>query len=274
MASEALEAEILSLKQEMENMKKLSLKPAVVDNVFAVSVKLPPFDIDNLSAWFGMCEAQFAIRPVTQSATKASYILAKVSVEAYRRITSWLLDQGGQPIYEDLKEELLLTFEQGQSERALRILQFVSTGMGDLNPRQMANEIERLRTLPNGYQIDICIEIFLQALPAGVRKLLGDIDNLSLKDVSEKAFKVWKQFKADKQFAQSVSAVDAVDDTVDVAAISNFRRSNYRTKERFFTPSSDSESLCFYHRKFGNNARSCVPPCSYKSKNANRGRRL
>jgi hypothetical protein len=268
-----MEDEIATLKAEIQSLKSLSLRPSI-DQVFAVSVKLPPFDTDNLFAWFGMCEAQFKIRPITSSTTKASYILANISVEAYRILTPWLLDQGGNPTYEELKQELLLTFDQGQADRAQKILQFASIGMGDLNPRQLANEIERLRSLPDGSQIDICIEIFLQALPAGVRKLLGDIDSLSLKEVSERAFKAWKQFKADRQFSQSVSSVNS-NLHEEVMAVSNFRNRNpVRNRDHVVSPSSPaSDSWCFYHRKFGDNARSCVPPCSYKAKNVQRGRR-
>ena len=77
MATETPEDEIVSLKEEVENLRKFSLKNAAMSNVCAVYLKLPPFDTDNLFAWFGMSEAQFDIRPITQSSTKASYILGK-----------------------------------------------------------------------------------------------------------------------------------------------------------------------------------------------------
>ena len=268
----SLEDEVAALKDEIVTLRSLSLK-ATCDNVFSVSIKLPPFDTDNLYAWFGMCEAQFAIRPVTKSETKASYILSNISVEAYRLITPWLQSQGGHPTYEDLREELLLTFDQGQSDRAQRILQFASTGMGDLDPRQLGSEIERLRTLPDGSKIDICVEILLQALPAGVRKLLGDIDGLTLKEVSERAFKSWKQFKADRQFPQTLATID-VQPSKGVDAVSHRRNYQYFPKKSAQPASSDLDSLCYYHRKFGENARSCVPPCAFNSKNAKSGRRF
>ncbi len=132
------------------------------------------------------------------------------------------------------------------------------------------------------------IFLFIQRLPKILRMQLGDDLDLDLRDISERADRLWSIHAHD--MASSVAAVAAAEPADEesgqagepVAAVTPFhkntqqhqqsgRRGNGAKSGNAATPAPITgkaerlaSGLCLYHWKFGEEARICFKPCSWQ----------
>ena len=112
----------------------------------AVAVKIPPFLAQDLSSWFLLCDAQFAICGISSDSTKSSHIVANLSSDAVSRVSPWILSQPDPTniSYSALRKELLRLYDLPASVRARKLLSFPSLGMGDRDPERLSEEFRLL----------------------------------------------------------------------------------------------------------------------------------
>lgn len=207
----------------------------------AVSLKLPVFWSTQPKSWFCQAEAQFAIRKISEDETKYYYVIAALDSEVAGRISSFLENPPEKEKYASIKAFLIKLFSVSSFERATRILNIGE--LGDRKPSLLMNE---MLNLAGGETIGFLFhQIFLEKLPGVVRSQLVNEDFTDLRKVADKADVLYEIYK-DQNNSFSVNKV-------------NFKNTSDKVNVK-----NTSDTLCFYHKRFAEKAKKCIPPCSFQ----------
>ena len=219
----------------------------------SASLKLPDFWEQNANAWFAQAEAQFALKDITVDETKFYHVVASLTSATAGRVVSLLERPPTRNKYTTLKAHLLDTFGLNESERARQLLSL--PGLGDRKPSELMDHM--LALLGDHQPCFLFKELFLQQLPDQVRLALANSAITDFRLLSREADKFFsagkKCFAATPTTASNVSG----DNTLSISATSAMPRPR-RGKQQ-------SSGLCFYHAKFGNKAKKCIPPCTFSA---------
>lgn len=207
-------------------------KPQVVDTV---TVKLPSFWVSNAAAWFAQAEALFHLRGISQDDTKYYHVVATLDADTATRAACVLQNPPATDKYRAIKQLLLSTYELSEDERGWSLLQL--TDLGDMRPSELMSRILHLNG--NAHQHFLLRTIFLRALPSQVRQSVAVSQQQDLRQLASEADQLYVSCKE--------SFVHEVQDT-DVSYVRKKRR----------------RSLCYFHWKFGVQARRCQKPCDWK----------
>ena len=252
-------------------------------SVAAVSVKLPPFWPADPEVWFAQVEAQFATRRVTSQKTRFEYVVSSLGPEFAAEVRDLLLRPPEENPYDILKAELVKRTAASEQRKLQQLIS--GEELGDRKPTQLLRRMQQLlgdhlTAGPDGNAF--LKELFLQRLPPNVRMVLASADDaIDLQKLADMADKIMEV-----STPSSVSAVSApINDDVKhlraeverlatlVASLTQHRpRRRNRSQSRDRRPRSPapqdqeqaaSKTLCWYHRKFGEQARKCQPPCHW-----------
>ena len=253
--------------------------------VAAIQIKLPPFWPKDPELWFAQIEAQFTTRGITVSRTKFDYVIASLAPEFATEVHDLLLHPPEETPYEVLKQELTKRTSASEQRRLQQLL--TTEELGDRKPSQVLRRIQQLLG-DKAATIDSTLmrELFLQRLPANVRMVLtpsaGELNLEQLAQLADRIMEVsptptvaaTETINSSPLNAQVTDLSRRLDElTVTLSsAINTFSRrprSPSPARRRTSTPSDDKNNdlLCWYHRKFGDNAKKCKPPCQ-KSENS------
>lgn len=231
-------------------------------SINATSVRLPTFSPNQPLTWFRRAERHFNLKKITSSTTKADYVIEVLPESVFQQISPWLDTQPAEIKFEDLKSTLLTKFCPTPAVRAHRILDLPHQSQQDRTPLSVWHEINMLQQLPDidsdtnlPKKLDLIKEIWLMCLPRDVRSALFNTDNREINDLVTEAEQRYNATKAaTSSQPKYVTAIGLKADQTpsDSTSISSF--------------------ICFYHKRFGNNARKCLEGCQYQSKNLLSGR--
>ena len=153
--------------------------------------------------------------------------------------------------YAALKAHLLETFGLSESERARQLLSL--PGLGDSKPSELMDHM--LALLGDHQPCFLFKELFLQQLPEQVRLALANSSITDFRQLAREAdtfFSAGKKcFAATPPSTSSATSDDHMHQPYSISATTAVPR---RAKQ--------SGGLCFYHAKFGNKAKKCLPPCT------------
>ena len=264
-------------------------------DVSAVSVqlKLPPFWPADPELWFAQVEAQFACRRIVSQRSKFDYVVSSLSPEYAAEVRDLLIRPPTDDPYQTLKTQL--TNRTTASEQRKLQLLFTSEELGDKKPTQLLRRMQQLLgDRPAMADESFLRELFLQRLPSNVRMVLASTpDSTGLDKLAELADKVIEVATPPGTIASVASSptitaevehlraeVSRLEKLVKKLAHSSSRpasRPASRSSRRSPTPATHSAStspdptgqpsdtVCWYHQKFGNKAQRCRSPCSYQS---------
>ncbi|CAB4045610.1 Hypothetical predicted protein [Paramuricea clavata] len=207
----------------------------------AVALKLPSFFTKRPAIWFAHAEGAFHLRNITDDCTKYHHIVQALPEEVSDEVADILEDppEKGE-MFQTLKSRLVEAFQLTSYQRAELLLSL--PGLGDKRPSKLMTEMIML--LPKGEQPgSLFRQIFLRQLPEDIRTQLVGLDIADNRQLA---------IKADALMATRSHAVQAIE-------VDAIRRSSRTDKPR----KDNKDGLCFYHRKFANDAKKCVLPCSF-----------
>lgn len=211
--------------------------------VAAVAVKLPPFWPEDPDTWMEQVEAQFAIRGIVVDSTKFYHVVAALDPPTARRLRDTIRNAPDGARYPALKARLVTAFGLSENERANRILNMHS--LGDRKPSELMDE---MLALADGHAPCFLFkQIFLNLLPLDLQLPMAAVEFTDTRAFSLHADRLWEAKSA-------TSASNAINKVGAKAA-----------PRRALAPSGEhnADGLCFYHARFGSNARKCSAPCSY-----------
>ena len=223
----------------------------------AVAIKLPTFWSEQPRIWFTQAEAQFAIRNITSDDTKYYHVVAALDQTTAKRVVSVLENPPETDKYKALKDTLLDTYGLSDDERASQLLHL--PGLGDAKPSELMDNMMAL--LGKHTPCFLFRQLFVEQMPADMRSHLARIEIGDYRALAREADKLWN--------SRSSTSCDVITDRKQ-------QRQSYKrhvnphanTQRKHPTPasediSSSDNSECYYHRRFGVEARQCRPPCSF-----------
>ena len=272
----------------------MSIEPPPSATIAAVSLKLPPFWPADPKVWFAQVEAQFTTRGITAQRTKFDYVISYLSPEFATEIRNLLLRPPEDTPYDTLKTELV---KRTAASEQRKLQQFISgEELGDRKPTQLLRHMQQLlgdkvgnADVPSS---SFLRKLFLQRLPSNVRMVLASTyTSMDLNKLAELADKVMDvatptgtvahvsdAHPGPPHLAAGVSTPPEVKQLreevarlmllVESLTVRSRQRSRHSSRPRRSPspvspgPLQDSNSLCWYHRKFGDEAQNCRQPCA------------
>ena len=204
-------------------------------------LKLPEFYRHAPQVWFSLLEQHFNLRQVVDDDQKFSHVVVNLPEAVSTLIHDDITSPPAKDQYAHIKARLLKEFSLSEMDCAHQLLDF--PGMGDFRPSQLLTKM--LLLLPEDERSKpSCLfkVLYLRQLPAEVCAHLTDKTQLEIKALAE---------EADKFFSNNGARIQAVHTQPKAAA----------------TSAASAGRLCFYHARFGDKAKKCESPCSYRAGN-------
>ena len=223
----------------------------------AVSVKLPEFWTNSPEVWFARVEAQFNTKGISQDQTKYDYVVSSLDIHTAEEIQSILTDPPSDNKYDCLKNALIKTFGKSQAQKDTELLNL--NGLGDKRPTALMRKINALNDDPKTLKR----ALFLMNLPSDIRSILAGHDTADTDALAEAADRIWEARTANVQHISNFPTQAPTEQTT----TSEETVSAIKTVKRRGPPSQQNtaNSVCFYHQRFGPDARHCQPGCKFSS---------
>ncbi len=232
----------------------------------AVSLKLPEFWKKSPEVWFARVEAQFNTKSITADQTKYDYIVSTMDIDTADEMQAILIHPPVSDKYETLKKALVKTYGKSQLRKDFELLSL--NGLGDRSPTTLMRKITALNNDPKTLKT----ALFLANLPSDMRTILLSHDLSSLEELAEAADRIWEAQRTSIQQVDStnppIAAVGQPSDnpnTVEAVSSASKVKQRISTHGKSSNMSAGTPSVCFYHLRFGPNARRCQPGCKFAS---------
>lgn len=215
------------------------------------TVKLPDFWQSDPASWFQHIEALFHLRGVDADDSRYYLVVAALDQQSTRRVMTLLRSPPERGKYAALKQLLVRRYCLSAAERADKLLSL--SGLGDCTAVDLMDDMLALLGSDDGGFL--FPHIFLRQLPREVRAALANSPLLAAGDFRGLAEEADRILLASRRVMVQSATMDpqqmSPKDPAVVWAVG--------------TRARRGSSLCFYHRRFGNKAKRCVPPCTFDS---------
>lgn len=254
------------------------------------SLALPPFWPSDPELWFAVAEAQFAAKAITGEKTMFYHVVSCISSDVAAEVRDLVVDPPAERAFETLKQRLI---QRAPSLEQRRLQDVLSTE--ELSECTPSDLLRRLRQLlgsrTRSVNDPLLREAFLRRLSPTVRGVLGSAEDMSLDVLAQLADKIAEVAAASstlgtvgpdvstevQRLRSQVSKLSKLVDMLETLAISSV---GPRRRARSKSPSSTSPATassrgnsqpqqlkeCWYHRRYGDQAANCMPPCVRKGK--------
>lgn len=233
-----------------------------------VAVKAPPFWRADPLLWFKQMESQFLMAGVTQDATKFHTVVASIESNILEKAAEIIVNPPSENMYDTLKNKLISSFTDSEEKRLKKLLTNVE--LADKKPSELLWE---MRSLSQGkVSNDVLKQLWMQRLPTQMKTILS-VSEDGLDKLATMADKIADCSESEIcSFSPPVNRLEEIEKKLAslCTQIESFRKSRSRSKSSSSRRShsksgSKAKPYCWYHFKFGENARKCVAPCTYKS---------
>ena len=238
----------------------------------APALNLPPFTSTDAAPWFQRVEALFRLRAITSASRKADYVIGALPAEVFSEISDWLISQASDTIYYDnLKQQIIKRCSPTPEERSRKIMDLVRLPLGDQRPSAAFREMKSLSTTlqPDGSTspIDLIRVLWLLRLPHEIRTMITDFASRTEEDLTKQADSLVgaSQLSTASNAAAAAAAAPPEPEEDEINAVAAQSRRNKDEPPQY--ADGPRRTMCYFHRRFGRNARNCRPPC-YHAKNA------
>ena len=242
--------------------------PTAPGAVAAVNVKLPPYWASDPQVWFAQVEAQFNTRGITVQKTKFDHVVASLAPEIATEVRDLILTPPTDNPYDTLKAQLIKRTAASEQRRLQQL--FNAEELGDRKPTQLLRRMQQLLgDKASSADSSFMRELFLQRLPANVRMVLASTpDTTDLDDLAQLADKIVEVAIPSVAAVHTPSPLNAeveqlrteVSRLQEIVKSLSSRGRSPRRRSPSPHPPSDND-LCWYHQRFGDDARQCRPPC-------------
>jgi cleavage and polyadenylation specificity factor subunit 1 len=234
-----------------------------------ISVKVPPFWADDPVLWFAQIENQFDLAGIKHDSTRFYHVASALEQRYATAVRDIVLKPPDTGKYLHLKTELIRRFTPSPAARLKRLFQHE-----ELGDRKPSDFLFYLRTLAeNDISPKVLRTLWLERLPARMHDILAasppyDLDALGIiaDRIHEELINPPRVAIIDNSFQTQIEELSR-----QVAALSgNQRATSARSTTTLQDVKQDSSTtgLCWYHQKYGTQARRCRQPCNFEAKNS------
>lgn len=277
--TDELQQRLEAANHELEQLRNNTQR----NEIARVNVKNVPFLAEQPDLYFMQIEAQFRTAGVSVDQTKYDIAISLFEPKHLGKISDFLRAPPTINIYNAFKARILQEFTDSDQKKLRKLLEGIE--LGDDKPSQL---LKKMKDLAGASLTDEAIKtLFVQRLPETVRGIIS---------IAEGDSTVWAK-QADKmmetaQFStvSTVSAkptVSAVNQgnpmQIEIAALckriaelestrgrnNDHKKDNKNGQQRDRSQSGSrkekdkNNKVCYYHIKFGEEARKCAEPCCF-----------
>lgn len=250
------------------------------------TIRIPPFWSGNPALWFAQVEATFALNNINGDATRFRHVITQLDSQTLPAIADIIINPPATDKYAAIKARIMSSFAETSESKLRKLLR----GLDPCNDKPTIL-LQRIRHLADGQVGDALLRtLFLEQLPEYVRGVLAISGDLDLSALALQADKVMEATRStnvcavqqqqppvnqvsalsnDGLVADLLAAVHALTNEVkalklDARSRPSSSRARSSSRHRATTPSSSkaADTVCYFHAKFGDNARKCQQPCS------------
>lgn len=269
-------------------------------NVEAIAhCKLPPFWKHCPNMWFIQIEAQFQCNRISSDVTRYNHLVGALDAETMLEVADVLRNPPTDNKYNFLKNAIIKRFTDSADRQLHKAL--TELELGEMKPSQLLRQMTSLAG--DRATEDVLRVRWLALLPQPVQRCLKILRSSSLDEQASIADELADNgsgpfvMAAGHSFQKAASP--ARNNTSEVALIAVTRelsaiklslaeligcnkelmaqlqsnnQHNSRSRSRSFSQSSSTHhspapsAICFYHRKYADNAKRCILPCSHPKK--------
>ncbi|GFV06188.1 retrovirus-related Pol polyprotein from transposon 17.6 [Trichonephila clavipes] len=260
--------------------------------VARIALRLPPFWKSNVRLWIAQCDHAFAFSGISSDDTKYSALVANLDAETLSYVSDIVLSPPNSDKYHTLSQRLITQFSDSETQKIKKLL--TDLHLGDEKPSHL---LRKMKELSNGQlQDDFLQSLWLQRMPPHIQTVLSasseHLDKLAIiaDKVSEVVGSSSTICAATTVPPPSQSSSCSVQPTMDslarqiqelslqVAELTRERNSSRHQRYSSDRRRSHSRSrsvnrgsgICYYHRRYKEQARKCVSPCAFVQKKTNR----
>ncbi|GFW96333.1 uncharacterized protein TNCV_1823661 [Trichonephila clavipes] len=253
--------------------------------VARIALRLPPFWKSNVRLWIAQCDHAFTFSGISSDDTKYSALVANLDAETL----SYVSDIVRTVTNITLSQRLITQFSDSETQKIKKLL--TDLQLGDEKPSHL---LRKMKEQSNGQLQDDFLQIlWLQRMPPHIQTVLSassePLDKLAIiaDKVSEVVGASSTICAATTVPPPSQSSSCSVQPTMDslvrqiqelslqVAELTRERNSSRHQRYSSDRRRSHSRSrsvnrgsgICYYHRRYEEQARKCVSPCAFVQKN-------
>lgn len=258
---------------------------ASTGEICKIGIKPPVFSKRDPDLYFIQMESQFRNARISQDQTMYDYVVGSLDSATLTNVADIVRTPPATDKYQAIKNRLIKDFTDSENRKLHRLIK--ECELGDQKPSQL---LRQMRVLSGGSLNDDAIKtIWLDRLPESVRAVVsiaeGDLDRCAqqadkmmeignFSSVSSVQFQQAKSNSQPNEIAALKQTIDAL--RREINEIKGNGSSNQRGRSQ--TPARDNQQrnrtrsqsqvskypVCFYHHRFGAEAKKCAQPCSFK----------
>lgn len=247
--------------------------------------RIPPFWQENPQLWFATVEASFALSRITSDNTRYQQVITQLDQKMLPAIADIVLNPPANGKYEAIKNRIVQSFAETSESKLRRLLRGI-----DPNSEKPSLLLQRIRHLAGENVGDTLLRtLFLEQLPEYARAVLSLNKNVDLSTLAVQADTIMEVTRnnnsvcavAQKQMDVAATSRDSTmtelvaamaNLTKEVKALKHSSRSRSRDhssfRQRSKSRSSNDSDICYFHKKFGSDARRCRSPCKMAEKSS------
>ncbi|XP_069358477.1 uncharacterized protein [Maniola hyperantus] len=262
------------------NTGNSDVKKEDLTELAAISLKsrIPVFWRHRPRLWFAQFECIVASQKLSDEA-KFQFAIGQLELCDIEQIGDIVLEPPATAKYETLKSRLIDLYEESNTKRLHKVIHDME--LGSQKPSQL---LRRMRDVAQKlFPEDTLKLLWISHLPQAVRTPLSMSTETSLDKLATTADKMIEQQNSEvNSVCQSSTSTQGNSDSIvlnkieelskEIAAI-KLNQSQFSRRPRrvnIYRPPVSQEQkfnhsrICFYHRRFGDQAYRCLSPCEYK----------
>ena len=259
-----------------------------------ITFNIPPYNPNNINTWFLQMQALFNSKRITSQRSRYAYLVEKLPSEVANEVTDLLDPMPEDMPYDTLKAAIIK--RTGKSDESkLRDL-FNNVELGNRTPSQLLRHMKMLLG-DNDMSTYVLRRLWLDKLPHNITQILAPMnEETPLDQLAEFADRIHlvdyrkpntnaitppsqrNQSDQIQQLQDTVATLAAQMQTLMSIQQNQDREGRSRDRHTFRRTRSRSRSksrhkkifdTCWYHYKFGENARRCILPCNFRKNSGN-----
>ncbi|XP_052751233.1 uncharacterized protein LOC128200775 [Galleria mellonella] len=254
-----------------------------------VGVRVPPFYPEKPALWFAQLEGQFQLATITADSTKFYYAISQLEPQYAAEVEDVITNPPMANKYDRLKTELIKRLSASREKKVKQLL--IHEELGDRKPSQFVRHLQNLAG--PGVPEEFLRTIWTSRLPASTQTIIASQPKATLEELAELADRIHDVVPPILHVASTSAATSSgmsinhlnqqIEDlTKQVSALTtrldrisrNSERQPFnrlRKRSQFRSRSASNHKKypnCWYHAKFGDQARKCIQRCDFLAGNA------
>ncbi|XP_028026683.1 uncharacterized protein LOC114240364 [Bombyx mandarina] len=264
------------------NGSSKTFTPSDTTDIYRIGVRPPPFWAEEPAVWFSQLEGNFVLSGIKDDDTKFYYVTSTLEHRYAAEVKDIIVSPPKTGKYERLKSELIKRLSTSREKEVKQLL--MHEELGDRRPSQFLRHLQQLAgpTVPE----EFIKTIWTSRLPTTLQPIIVSQKRLDLLALADLADSVHEIIPCSPQIA-TTSALKATEPSLASMAkqidelsrqVKALTTHKHRSRSRTRRDSPDRKTkrsqssykkfpTCWYHYKFGNQAKWCTKPCDFRPEN-------